>query len=239
MVVGLWPGGMEGFEFAECAGDIPVYLLFKKRTDMNRRTTTELTTTFATWVAKTIGLGSVEGGIEVVVRAVRPLPQSLILPNYTTHPINPNPSQIFFGLNLIFNGIMWTLFTKALARGTSTTQVSILNTSANFTITAVMGWLIFSESLPPLWFVGAALLVVGNVIIGRREEGEEKDAVVGGQGGLERRSGDGHEEGEGLLGEEVELESESEADERKRRREEEDVLQLDLDDNAGREGRLI
>ncbi|KAH7370354.1 hypothetical protein BKA65DRAFT_15526 [Rhexocercosporidium sp. MPI-PUGE-AT-0058] len=108
-------------------------------------TTTELTTSFATWVANTIGLGSVEGGVEVVVRA------------------------IFFGLNLIFNGIMWTLFTKALARGTSTTQVSILNTSANFMITAVMGWLIFSESLPPLWFLGAALLVAGNVIIGRRE----------------------------------------------------------------------
>jgi len=177
-------------------------------------TTTELTTSFATWIANLIGLSNIEGGVEVVVRA------------------------IFFGLNLIFNGIMWALFTKALARGTSTTQVSILNTSSNFMITAVLGWMIFSESLPPLWFVGAALLVAGNVIIGRREEGEEK-----GKGGEQERAESGNaerEEVEGLLvGEELDdlvgLE-----DERKRK-EEEDVLQLDLEDeNHERRGeRLI
>ncbi|KAH9218112.1 hypothetical protein DL95DRAFT_406131 [Leptodontidium sp. 2 PMI_412] len=183
-------------------------------------TTTELTTSFATWVANTIGLGTVEGGVEVVVRA------------------------IFFGLNLIFNAIMWTLFTKALARGTSTTQVSILNTSANFMITAVMGWLIFSESLPPLWFLGAALLVAGNVIIGRREEGEDKDGERDVVGGDRRRSegGEGPEE-EGLLGEELELDADllegESLEERKKRREEEDVLHLDLGDSHGREGRLI
>lgn len=65
---------------------------------------------------------------------------------------------------------MWTLFTKALARGSSTTQVSIMNTSTNFMITALLGLAIFSESLPPLWWLGAAMLVAGNVIIGRKEE---------------------------------------------------------------------
>ncbi len=65
---------------------------------------------------------------------------------------------------------MWSLFTTALARGTSTTQVSIMNTSTNFMITAFLGWAIFSENLPPMWFAGAALLVAGNVIIGRKDE---------------------------------------------------------------------
>ncbi|KAK1845945.1 transcription initiation factor iia small subunit [Colletotrichum chrysophilum] len=65
---------------------------------------------------------------------------------------------------------MWTLFTKALAKGSSTTQVSIMNTSSNFVITALLGLAIFSESLPPLWWLGAALLVAGNVIIGRKDE---------------------------------------------------------------------
>lgn len=98
-------------------------------------------------------------------------------------------------MNLVFNGVvslpqlvsvevlyflltyvppflqMWTLFTKALARGSSTTQVSIMNTSANFVITAILGFAIFAESLPPLWWLGAALLVAGNVIIGRKDEG--------------------------------------------------------------------
>lgn len=41
-------------------------------------------------------------------------------------------------------------------------------------LTALLGLLIFRESLPPLWWAGAALLVVGNVVIGRRAEEEDK-----------------------------------------------------------------
>lgn len=71
---------------------------------------------------------------------------------------------------------MWTLFTQALAKGHSTTQVSIMNTSSNFVITAMLGLLIFSESLPPLWWVGATLLVAGNVIIGSKDESGKEAA---------------------------------------------------------------
>ncbi|KAF9881718.1 transcription initiation factor iia small subunit [Colletotrichum karsti] len=109
-------------------------------------TTTDLTTTISQAISNFLGLSDIEGAFEVVMRAV------------------------FFGLNLVFNGIMWTLFTKALAKGNSTTQVSIMNTSSNFVITAILGLAIFSESLPPLWWLGAALLVAGNVIIGRKDE---------------------------------------------------------------------
>jgi hypothetical protein len=128
---------------------------------------------------------------------------------------------------------MWALFTKALARGTSTTQVSILNTSSNFMITAVLGWMIFSESLPPLWFVGAALLVAGNVIIGRREEGEEKGKRDG--HARAEHSEAGNEESDGLLvSEELNDLDELELERKKR---EEDVLQLDLEEeNHGRSG---
>lgn len=129
---------------------------------------------------------------------------------------------------------MWTLFTKALARGTSTVQVSIINTSSNFMITAVLGFIIFSESLPPLWFLGAALLVAGNVIIGRREEEEKGDSsghdMENGEG--RGRSGSEGEEREGLLGEELELGGgvvEGEDGENKR---DEDVLDLGLDDEG-------
>jgi hypothetical protein len=125
---------------------------------------------------------------------------------------------------------MWTLFTKALARGTSTTQVSIINTSSNFMITAILGFIIFSESLPPLWWLGAALLVAGNVIIGRRDEGDDKqpneDAHERAESGEGRHC---NEEEEGLLvGESVELDEDLE--ERKRRQEEEDILKLGSDD---------
>ncbi len=81
---------------------------------------------------------------------------------------------------------MWTFFTQALAKGHSSTQVSIMNTSTNFMITALLGLVIFSESLPPLWWLGAALLVAGNVIIGRENEGaSNKDDDTDGSGLLE------------------------------------------------------
>lgn len=70
---------------------------------------------------------------------------------------------------------MWGLFTRALTLASSTVRVSVINTSANFMITAVLGLLIFSETLPGLWWLGAAFLVAGSVIIGRREEGMTKD----------------------------------------------------------------
>ncbi|TFA99266.1 hypothetical protein CCMA1212_009038 [Trichoderma ghanense] len=84
---------------------------------------------------------------------------------------------IFFILNLTFNGInqMWSLFTTALAKGTSATQVSIMNTSTNFLVTAFTGLVIFSEALPPMWWAGASLLVAGSVIAGRKDEGEDGD----------------------------------------------------------------
>lgn len=119
-------------------------------------TTNDLSTQIAQGISGFLGLTNLEGFVEVVVRAA------------------------FFGLNLAFNGVMWSLFTQALAKGNSTTQVSIMNTSTNFMITALLGLIIFSESLPPLWWVGAAMLVAGNVIIGRgkQEEGDEAAASL-------------------------------------------------------------
>ncbi|KAK4236254.1 hypothetical protein C8A03DRAFT_45724 [Achaetomium macrosporum] len=110
-------------------------------------TTTELTARFSLAVSRILGLENMKNLVELMVRGT------------------------FFGFNLAFNGVMWTLFTTALARGNSTTQVSIMNTSSNFVITAILGFVIFSEVLPPLWWLGAAMLVAGNVIVGKKDEG--------------------------------------------------------------------
>ncbi|CAL8578524.1 hypothetical protein XPA_004297 [Xanthoria parietina] len=111
-------------------------------------TTTELTTSWSSAISTSLHLSSSNKFIEIVIRGT------------------------FFLLNLAFNALMWALFTAALTRASSTTRVSIINTSSNFLITALLGLMIFSEKLPPLWWVGAAGLVVGNVVIGRREEGD-------------------------------------------------------------------
>ncbi|POS80699.1 hypothetical protein DHEL01_v200896 [Diaporthe helianthi] len=129
-------------------------------------TTGDATISFAQGISGFFHLDSIEGFVEYIVRAV------------------------FFGLNLIFNGVMWALFTKALSRGNSTTQVSIMNTSSNFFITALLGLVIFSESLPPLWWVGATFLVAGNVIIGSKDEGGKAE-------GGEDRASSGHDNSRG------------------------------------------
>ncbi|QUC16653.1 uncharacterized protein UV8b_00894 [Ustilaginoidea virens] len=123
-------------------------------------TTTELTASLSRSVARILSLSHHETAVQVIIRGG------------------------FFALNLTFNGVMWTLFTKALAKGSSTTQVSVINTSTNFLLTALLGLLVFSEALPPLWWAGASLLVVGSVVVGRNDEA----AGGGGGGGRETAS---------------------------------------------------
>ncbi|KAK5009012.1 hypothetical protein BJ546DRAFT_874373 [Cryomyces antarcticus] len=122
-------------------------------------TTTDLTTSWASAVSHALGFGASNAVVEATVRAA------------------------FFALNLLFNAIMWALFTRALTLATSTVRVSIINTSANFVLTAMLGWLVFAERLPGLWWLGASLLVAGSVIIGGREEAQAKGRVGAGGGG--------------------------------------------------------
>lgn len=136
-------------------------------------TTTTLTSSWSAGLAALFGLSPDNNVINFLLRA------------------------FFFGMNLLFNLAMWTLFTAALTRANSTTRVSIVNVSSNFFVTAIAGWAVFGEELKGLWWVGAACLAVGNVIIGRREEGEKP----GGTTGLDET----REEAEGLIGGEEEV----------------------------------
>ncbi|KAL9093079.1 MAG: hypothetical protein Q9159_000438 [Coniocarpon cinnabarinum] len=140
---------------------------------------------------------------------------------------------LFFGLNLLSNAIMWILFTRALTAASSTTRVSVLNTSANFLVTAVYGLLVFGEGFNWEWGVGAMLLVGGCVVIGRREGGETAESKgsnvgpVDGEGAIrlsgEERRGDArgresdeyNDRQEGL----VEVDADEEREERRKERE--------------------
>ncbi|KAJ5246714.1 FMN-binding split barrel-related protein [Penicillium chermesinum] len=73
------------------------------------------------------------------------------------------------GLNVVCNIIMWALFTRALTAGPSTTKVSITNTAANFLATALFGMIIFKEAVGGLWWVGAAMMGAGCILVGMRE----------------------------------------------------------------------
>ncbi|KAF9694701.1 hypothetical protein EKO04_007493 [Ascochyta lentis] len=135
-------------------------------------TTTELTSSWSSSLASAFGLDPSNKFFEYALRAV-------LTPPYPPARASLTTLQAFFGMNLLFNAIMWGLFTRALTLASSTVRVSVINTSANFMITAVLSALIFSESLPALWWLGAAMLVAGSVIIGMREEGEKKEIITG------------------------------------------------------------
>ncbi|PLB49038.1 hypothetical protein P170DRAFT_358326 [Aspergillus steynii IBT 23096] len=77
---------------------------------------------------------------------------------------------VCFALNLLSNIIMWALFTRALTASPSTTKVSITNTSANFLVTAVLGMCVFGERVAGLWWVGAACMGAGCVLVGMRDQ---------------------------------------------------------------------
>jgi len=120
---------------------------------MVNRTTTSLTATWSASLSALFGFHEPSKVFEYLVRGT------------------------FFALNLTFDAVMWGLFTRALTLASSTVHVSVLNTSANFLVTAAAGALVFTESLPPLWWVGATLLILGAWVIGRREKGREESGT--------------------------------------------------------------
>jgi len=85
-------------------------------------------------------------------------------------------------------------------------------------VTALLGLAVFGGKLPPMWWAGAGLLAGGNVVIGRREEGEKP----GGTTGLDETR---EEAEELLLGDSVELEDNT-GELSKRKSEEEDRKML-------------
>ncbi|CAM0136353.1 unnamed protein product [Umbelopsis sp. WA50703] len=72
-----------------------------------------------------------------------------------------------FILIFAFNSLMWTIFTKALNRAPSSTAVSIVNSAANFSVSALAGYIVFGEPLALSWWVGATLIITGTLILTR------------------------------------------------------------------------
>lgn len=77
--------------------------------------------------------------------------------------------QTCLALNALCNIIMWALFTRALTASPSSTKVSITNTSANFLVTAMLGMLVFQEQVGGVWWLGAAMMGGGCILVGMRD----------------------------------------------------------------------
>ncbi|KAF2396692.1 hypothetical protein EJ06DRAFT_483172 [Trichodelitschia bisporula] len=107
-------------------------------------TTDELTSSWAASIAEALGTTPSNASIDYGIRCV------------------------VFALSFLFSSVMWGLFTRALSLAPSAVHANVVNTSSNFIIAALLGVAVFGERLPPQWWLGAALLITGSVIIGRQ-----------------------------------------------------------------------
>jgi drug/metabolite transporter (DMT)-like permease len=63
------------------------------------------------------------------------------------------------------NGLMWVLFTRALASAPSSLEPTAINTAVNLAASGILGALVFGETLGGGWWVGASLVAVGIVLV--------------------------------------------------------------------------
>jgi hypothetical protein len=94
---------------------------------------------------------------------------------------------------------MWALFTRALTASPSTTKVTITNTSANFLVTALLGMIVFGEKVAGLWWLGAAMMGSGCILVGMREEKKDKDKADDSGTTGRGSSGDGEDDDERMI----------------------------------------
>jgi drug/metabolite transporter (DMT)-like permease len=70
------------------------------------------------------------------------------------------------------NVAMWTLYVRSLA-SLSSLQATVLNFAANFLLSGFAGFLIFEEATHFQWFLGAALIVMGIMVLSKAEVSSE------------------------------------------------------------------
>ncbi|KAL0477579.1 hypothetical protein AKO1_015425 [Acrasis kona] len=85
--------------------------------------------------------------------------------------------QIFrllsFVLNIILTVFMMGFSAQAMLH-LSTLTATVINVSANFVLTAALGWLIFNEHLSMQWMIGAQIIMLGVFLIIRGESGDNQ-----------------------------------------------------------------
>ncbi|KAL2914939.1 hypothetical protein HK105_205482 [Polyrhizophydium stewartii] len=72
---------------------------------------------------------------------------------------------------LLSNAAMWKTFTSALSRADASIHVTVINSAANMIVTGLCGLAVFGEPVRLQWWVGATLVVVGSILMGRSEHG--------------------------------------------------------------------
>ncbi|OQV23479.1 hypothetical protein BV898_02599 [Hypsibius exemplaris] len=89
---------------------------------------------------------------------------------------------VFILGTILLNGIMWAFYMKALRVSGNTLQALAINTACNFVSSAVFGYLFFGDLITGSWMFGAALMLVGVILmnIGDSVLSREQPDLAGG-----------------------------------------------------------
>ncbi|XP_063697497.1 transmembrane protein 42-like [Culicoides brevitarsis] len=80
-------------------------------------------------------------------------------------------TSINIALMLLFNGLVWTFFVKALqSKDCNTATATVTSSGANYILSALLGWLIFGETNCGLYWFGIFLIIIGLAIINKSDE---------------------------------------------------------------------
>lgn len=86
---------------------------------------------------------------------------------------------VTFGITLLLNAAMWTLFVKSLQFSSSSVQATLTSTASNFLCSAVLGSVLFGEPLAGLWWLGMSLTMAGLALVhSAKPEGTKRAASV-------------------------------------------------------------
>lgn len=77
-------------------------------------------------------------------------------------------SYYIFALMLLSNYFMFYFYTLGLQES-STIQVITLNSASNMIMTGLYGFFLFDEKITVKWILGATLICIGSIILGKKE----------------------------------------------------------------------
>ncbi|KAL2468275.1 hypothetical protein Fot_51906 [Forsythia ovata] len=75
-------------------------------------------------------------------------------------------SQLKYAPVIFFNVIMWGCYVNSM-KALSSLQATVTNFATNFLFSGLAGFFLFEEALPAKWFAGAALIVIGVIILSK------------------------------------------------------------------------
>ncbi|XP_034240760.1 transmembrane protein 42 [Thrips palmi] len=78
---------------------------------------------------------------------------------------SPWLGAVLIACMVVSNGLVWTLFVRALRSSQSSLTVTVTSAAVNYCCSALFGWLLFSERTSALWWLGSGLVVAGLLLM--------------------------------------------------------------------------